>query len=155
MARVHDPASARRPGRRRGVPERDRRPVRHTGLRPRPAQRRPPPRPQQPAHPAPAAEAQPVEPHHQGGEGHLRGLPRAGGAGDGCQDRFEFSPDGALLATGCEDAWVRVHSAEDWVRRHELARDLPVWAMAFAPDGNTLAVGTNRGAVTLWALRGS
>ncbi|WSJ62974.1 WD40 repeat domain-containing protein [Streptomyces sp. NBC_01310] len=60
-----------------------------------------------------------------------------------------------MLATGCEDAWVRVHSAEDWVRRHELARDLPVWAMAFAPDGNTLAVGTNRGAVTLWALRGS
>ncbi|MFF4422254.1 DUF6256 family protein [Streptomyces sp. NPDC001549] len=68
---------------------------------------------------------------------------------------LEFSPDGALLATGCEDARVRVHSAEDWVPRHEQAHDLPVWAMAFASDGSTLAVGTNRGAVTLWALRGS
>ncbi|MEU7723871.1 hypothetical protein AB0B78_01205 [Streptomyces sp. NPDC040724] len=68
---------------------------------------------------------------------------------------LEFSPDGALLATGWEDARVHVHSADGWERRHELAHDLPVWAMAFAPDSGTLAVGTNRGAVTLWALHGS
>ncbi|WP_043232005.1 Hsp70 family protein [Streptomyces sp. NRRL F-5193] len=68
-------------------------------------------------------------------------------------DCLAFSADSSLLATGSGDRRVRVHSTGDWVRRHELPHDHPVWALAFSPDdASLLATGTDTGAVTLWSL---
>jgi len=53
-----------------------------------------------------------------------------------------FSPDGKLLASGGADGVVRVWDVETGASRATMAprrRDAMVFALAFAPDGKTLA----------------
>jgi len=68
-------------------------------------------------------------------------------------DRWAFSPDGALLATGHYDGTGRLWSTESWkpvgrpLEGHDGKRFF--W-MEFTPDGTMLASAGQDGAVALW-----
>jgi WD40 repeat protein len=72
-------------------------------------------------------------------------------------DRFapvnavSFSPDGALLASGSEDHWVRIWqvSTRRLIRRLE-GHLAPVTAVAFSSDGGVLASASNDRTVRMW-----
>ncbi|MBM4091813.1 MAG: TIGR03067 domain-containing protein, partial [Planctomycetes bacterium] len=66
-----------------------------------------------------------------------------------------FSPDGRFLAIGIGDPYrcgVHIVEAASGRRLRTFERDQPTYAVAFSPDGNTLAwTGTGK-AITLWDL---
>jgi WD40 repeat protein len=62
-----------------------------------------------------------------------------------------FAPDGAMLASGGDDGFVRLWQVRDGKQRHGLpGHDGGVRQLAFAPDGKTLAAGDATGTVHLW-----
>ncbi len=64
---------------------------------------------------------------------------------------FQFSPDGSLLATACNDHTARVWDAATGVPvSSSLPQDFEGREVAFSPDGNRLATLARRGAVRLW-----
>jgi WD40 repeat protein len=72
---------------------------------------------------------------------------------DGVGQGFAFSPDGRTLAHRGGDSRVRLIDVATWRQRGEIAIDgQTVGCLAFAPGGQTLAVGSRGGAdaLTLW-----
>ncbi|HEY6139633.1 MAG TPA: WD40 repeat domain-containing protein [Thermoanaerobaculia bacterium] len=62
-----------------------------------------------------------------------------------------FSPDGKLLASGGNDALVRVWDVERGALLHTLrGHKRIVWNVAFSPDGRTLASGSYDFTIRLW-----
>jgi WD40 repeat protein len=63
----------------------------------------------------------------------------------------EYSPDGRLIASGSEDASVRIWDSSDGSLVHELAghREI-VNDLSFSPDGTILASASNDGSVRFW-----
>ena len=63
-----------------------------------------------------------------------------------------FSPDGQLVALGLNGRGIRLRDATDLtpVGQSLLETGGEVWALAFAPDGRTLAAVTRSGQATLW-----
>ncbi len=62
-----------------------------------------------------------------------------------------FSPDGSLLAVGCESGLIRMWDTATWTERHRReAHRRMVHAIALSPDGRTLASGSNDGTIRLW-----
>src|SRR5205814_846914 len=51
-----------------------------------------------------------------------------------------FSPDGKLLVSGDDDGVVRILDTATGKEVHRMATKTPVRALAFSPDGKTLAV---------------
>jgi WD40 repeat protein len=70
-----------------------------------------------------------------------------------------FSPDGRLVAWGCMDGTVGLREAATGKVRHRLRSGAAVFALAFSPDGKTLASATTgllsarrRGTACLWEV---
>jgi WD40 repeat protein len=63
-----------------------------------------------------------------------------------------FSPDGTLLASRGQGDAVRLRDTGTWTVRHSFPVDDRITALAFSPDGKTLAVGVGQpnGKVLLW-----
>ena len=78
---------------------------------------------------------------------------------DGTQDLVDavvFSPDGRLLAAGCEGELIllEVNSGRHLSTLTRWTNATPINALAFAPDGKTLVVGRFSPRVELWDLGG-
>jgi WD40 repeat protein len=69
-------------------------------------------------------------------------------------DAVVFSPDGRLLAAGCEGELVllEVNSGRHLSTLTRWTNATPINALAFAPDGKTLVVGRFSPRVELWDL---
>ncbi len=67
----------------------------------------------------------------------------------------EYSPDGSLLASGSEDATVRIWDSSEGSLVHELIghREI-VNDLSFSPDGTILASASNDGSVRFWDVGG-
>ena len=64
---------------------------------------------------------------------------------------FEFSPDGARLATSSRENAITVWSvADETATAHLTEADGIVTAIGFSPDGSRIAGGTRNGVVSLW-----
>src|SRR5262249_30493697 len=60
------------------------------------------------------------------------------------------SPDGKILALGCQDNVVRLRSVPEGRELGRLQAHSQVCSVAFSPDMRTLACGDNKGVVKLW-----
>lgn len=70
-----------------------------------------------------------------------------------------WAPDGQVLAVGCEDGSVSLRDKAG-TERATVARSAPVWALAFAPEGDAaeaalLAIGSWDGLLSFYQVRGS
>lgn len=64
-----------------------------------------------------------------------------------------YSPNGQVIATGDEDRQVKLHDAATWRQLRTLVGHPGlVTALAFSPDGRTLASGSHTGEVTIWDM---
>jgi WD40 repeat protein/tRNA A-37 threonylcarbamoyl transferase component Bud32 len=62
-----------------------------------------------------------------------------------------WSPDGQLLATGCDDRKAYVWDCRDWHQQAALeGHHKPVTTVTFAPSGELLATGSTDGTTRLW-----
>lgn len=79
-----------------------------------------------------------------------------GGRASGGADAIAYSPDGLLLAAGCEDGTTRLWDPGSRQLVTVLTRpdSAGVNSVAFSPDGTTLACGDENGTICLWDVRG-
>lgn len=88
------------------------------------------------------------------GDPRLLGSPLTGATS--LIEYVQFSPDGAVLATGGDDETVRLWDVGDPAHAKPLAVLEPklgiVFMVAFSPDGKRLAAATSRGQVPLWDM---
>lgn len=67
----------------------------------------------------------------------------------------EYSPDGSLIASGSEDATVRIWDSSDGSLVHELSGHMEIVNdLSFSPDGTILASASNDGSVRFWDVDG-
>jgi WD40 repeat protein len=64
-----------------------------------------------------------------------------------------FSPDSQTIATGGDDAIVRMWKITDAANPVVLQQDQPVTEVTFSPDGTVLASGDSAGKVVLWSTK--
>ncbi len=73
--------------------------------------------------------------------------------GTGAMGSIAFSPDGTLIAAGDSDGTVTVYEVASGATRMRLRHGQWVHAVAFAPDGKTLASGGGR-VIKIWEVGG-
>ena len=66
--------------------------------------------------------------------------------------RVAFSPDGQILAGGCDDSSVRLWRVSDGALLHTLAGQSGISSVAFSPDGRFVAAGTYGDLVQIWQV---
>ena len=67
----------------------------------------------------------------------------------------EYSPDGSLIASGSEDATVRIWNSSDGSLVHKLIGHKEIVNdLSFSPDGTILASASNDGSVRFWDVGG-
>lgn len=67
----------------------------------------------------------------------------------------EYSPNGRLIASGSEDATVRIWDSSDGSLVHELIGHMEIVNdLSFSPDGTILASASNDGSVRFWDVDG-
>lgn len=77
------------------------------------------------------------------------------GGHTGRVNAIAFNADGSLMASTGFNGQLFVWDTATWTQRHALTwgenpSSTHGWSLAFAPDGNTLALGDSLGQVTLW-----
>ena len=67
----------------------------------------------------------------------------------------EYSPDGSLIASGSEDATVRIWDSSDGSLVRELIGHMEIVNdLSFSPDGTILASASNDGSIRFWEVDG-
>lgn len=64
-------------------------------------------------------------------------------------DALDFSPDGAHVATVCRDGALRVHASADGALQGAWLTEEPLVSLAWSPAGDSIAVGSAKGLITL------
>jgi WD40 repeat protein len=65
---------------------------------------------------------------------------------------LEFSPDGKVLAIGCQDNTVRLWDLKSSKSVVLSGHKKPVWAIAFSPDSRTIVTGSQDTTAKLWDI---